>query len=100
MAATRNSTTIGATGIFVTIPTTGTYNLRFSCGRTSTSGTWTTQLYKNGTAISGATATWSSYQGTYNGNITCAAGDRIEIYARSYSSSTRNIVGQLVAVPV
>lgn len=97
LAYTCNSTSMTATGISVSITKAGTYRFKFSCGRTSTSGTWTTQLYKNGSAVSGATVTWSSYQGTCTADIACSAGDTIEIYARSRSTSYRNIVGQLVA---
>ena len=94
---TCTSTSMTATGISVTIPRDGTYRFKFSVGRTNTSGTWTAQLYKNGTAISGATATWNQYQGTYTGDITCSAGDKIEIYARSRGTTYRAIISQLVA---
>ena len=97
MAHTCTSTNMTATGISVTVPRAGTYRFKFSCGRTNTSGTWTAQLYKNGSAISGATATWSSYQGTYTGDISCAANDKIEIYVKSRGSSYRLITSQLVA---
>lgn len=97
LAYTCTATSMTNTGISVTIPRAGTYRFTFSCGRTSTSGTWTAQLYKNSSAVSGATATWSQYQGTYNGTVQCAAGDTITIYARSRGSSYRLIVGQLVA---
>lgn len=97
LAYTCTATSMTATGISITITKAGTYRFKFSCGRTSTSGTWTTQLYKNGSAVSGATVTWSSYQGTCTADIACSAGDTIQIYARSRSTSYRNIVGQLVA---
>jgi len=97
LAHTCNSTTATATGISITVPKAGTYRFKFGCGRTNTSGTWTTQLYKNGTAISNATATWSSYQGTCSADVQCAANDKIEIYAQSRSTSYRSIITQLVA---
>lgn len=97
MAYTCTATSMTKTGISVTVPRAGTYRFKFSCGRTNTSGTWTAQLYKNDSAVSGATATWSQYQGTYNGTITCNANDTIEIYARSRGSSYRLIVGHLTA---
>ena len=97
LAATISSTGMTNTGISITITKAGTYRFKFGCGRTNTSGTWTTQLYKNGSAISGATATWSSYQGTCKADVTCAAGDVIAIYGRARSTSYRLIVGQLVA---
>lgn len=97
LAYTTTSTSMSKTGISISIPKSGTYRFKFSCGRTSTSGTWTAQLYKNGSAVNGATATWSQYQGTCSADITCNAGDTIEIYARSRGSSYRAIIGQLVA---
>ena len=86
-----------ATGISITVPKSGTYRFKFSAGRTNTSGTWTAQLYKNGSAISDATATWSSYQGTCSKDITCNANDKIEIYAKTRGTSYRAIISQLVA---
>lgn len=97
MAHTCTATTATATGISITVPRAGTYRFKFSCARTNTSGTWTAQLRKNGTAVSGATATWSQYQGSYNGTVQCNANDKIEIYAQSRGTSYRLITGQLVA---
>lgn len=97
LAYTCASTYAVATGISITVPRAGTYRFKFSCGRTNTSGTWTTQLRKNGTAVSGATATWSSYQGSCTADVSCNANDKIEIYAQSRGTSYRSIIGQLVA---
>lgn len=97
MAHTCTSTSATATGISITVPRAGTYRFKFSCARTNTSGTWTAQLYKNGSAVSNATATWSSYQGSCSADVQCAANDKIEIYARSRGSSYRLITGQLIA---
>ena len=97
MAHTCTSTSATATGISITVPRAGTYRFKFSCARTNTSGTWTAQLRKNGTAVSGATATWSQYQGTCSADIQCNANDKIEIYAQSRGTSYRLITGQLVA---
>lgn len=92
-----NTTTITATGIKVTIPIDGTYRFKFSCGRTNTTDDWTTQLYKNDVVVSGATAIWSTYAGECTVDISCSAGDIIEIYARSRGTNYRNIIGQLIA---
>lgn len=97
MAHTCTSTTATATGISITVPRAGTYRFKFSCARTNTSGTWTAQLRKNGTAVSNATATWNQYQGSYSGDIQCNANDKIEIYATSRGTSYRLITGQLIA---
>lgn len=88
---------ITATGIKIVVPKTGTYRFKFACGRTNTTGDWTTQLYKNGSAISGAVSAWSSYEGHCIADVSCDSGDEIEIYAKSRGSNYRNIICQLVA---
>lgn len=97
MAHTCTSTTATATGISITVPRAGTYRFKFSCARTNTSDTFTAQLRKNGTAVSCATATWSSYQGSCTADISCNANDKIEIYSQSRGTSYRLITGQLIA---
>ena len=88
---------ITATGIKIVVPKTGTYRFKFACGRTNITGDWTTQLYKNGSAISGAVSTWSSYEGYCIADVSCDSEDEIEIYAQSRGANYRNIIGQLVA---
>lgn len=107
LAYTATTTTMTATGIYVTIPKSGTYTFKFSAARTGTSGTYTTQLYKgsvgNMSAVSGAEISWATNgrQGTCTVNVSCNQGDRVEIYSRTNSQSsygaTYTIVGQLVA---
>lgn len=97
MSTIISTTTITATGIKVTIPVDGTYRFKFSCGRTNTTDDWTTQLYKNDVAVSGATAIWSAYAGECTADISCSTGDTVEIYARSRGTNYRNIIGQLIA---
>lgn len=94
---TITDTTITATGIKIVVPKTGTYRFKFACGRTNISGDWTTQLYKNGSAISNAVVTWSSYEGYCIADVSCDSEDEIEIYAQSRGANYRNIIGQLVA---
>lgn len=97
MVKTISDSNITATGIKIVVPKTGTYRFKFACGRTNMSGDYTTQLYKNGVAISGAVSTWSSYEGYCIADISCDLGDEIEIYAQSRGTNYRNIIGQLVA---
>ena len=97
MSAIIATTTVTATGIKITIPVDGTYRFKFSCGRTNTTDDWTTQLYKNDVAVSDATVTWSTYAGECTADISCSAGDTVEIYGRSRGTNYRNIIGQLVA---
>ena len=97
MVKTISDSNITATGIKIVVPKTGTYRFKFACGRTNLTGDWTTQLYKNGSAISGAVSTWSSYEGYCVADVPCDSGDEIEIYAQSRGTNYRNIIGQLVA---
>ena len=97
MAKTIADSNITATGIKIVVPKTGTYRFKFACGRTNITGDWTTQLYKNGSAISGAVSTWSNYEGYCIADVSCDSGDEIEIYAQSRGTNYRNIIGQLVA---
>ena len=97
MVKTIASSNITATGIKIVVPKTGTYRLKFTCGRTNTTGDYTTQLYKNGVEISGAVATWSNYEGYCIADVSCDSEDEIEIYAQSRGANYRNIIGQLVA---
>lgn len=95
-AYTSTSTSMVASGIEVTVPRTGTYRFKFACSRTNTSGTWNAQLYKNGSPVSGATATWNQYQGTCSADISCNEGDLIEIYCQARGSTYRIVVTTLV----
>ena len=97
MVKTIASSKITATGIKIVVPKTGTYRLKFTCGRTNTTDDYTTQLYKNGVEISGAVATWSNYEGYCIADVSCDSEDEIEIYAQSRGANYRNIIGQLVA---
>lgn len=97
MVKTISDSNITATGIKIVVPKTGTYRFKFACGRTNITGDWTTQLYKNGSAISGAVSTWSNYEGYCIADVSCDSGDEIEIYAQSRGTNYRNIIGQLVA---
>ena len=97
MVKTISDSNITATGIKIVVPKTGTYRFKFACGRTNVTGDWTTQLYKNGSAISGAVSTWSNYEGYCIADVQCTSGDEIEIYAKSRGANYRNIIGQLVA---
>ena len=97
MVKSISNSNITATGIKIVVPKTGTYRFKFACGRTNITGDWTTQLYKNGSAISGAVSTWSNYEGYCIADVSCDSGDEIEIYAQSRGTNYRNIIGQLVA---
>lgn len=94
-SSTRSSS-MTASNVFVNIPKTATYKFIFSAatGGIVKDNRYVAQLYKNGTAISGATAVWGvdgSKTAAYVGNITCSKGDRIEIYFHSYDSNSLEV---------
>ena len=96
------STSLTTTGISITIPVTGTYRLKWTAFRSSTSGTNSSQLYRkrNGStsAIGSAVTSWtSSYYQNNTLDIACNAGDEIIVYARSRGTSYYVVAGNLSA---
>ena len=86
----------------ITVSKAGTYNIYWNAYRTSTSGTWGTQWYKNGTAQGTAQTTFSNsyYQAIHLTNISLAANDTIDVYGRSRGSNYYLYVGSLVIIEV
>lgn len=97
LVATKNSTSMSSTGISITVYESGTFRFKCAGARTATSGTFTVQLYKGTSPISGAVMTWNSREGTLVADVECNVNDTINVYARSGSTSNYTIVGQLVA---
>ena len=94
----RTGTTYAAIdGQSITIKKAGTYRFRWTMFRSSTSGTFGTQLYKGTTAQGSAKTSWSNHAQTCSQDITCAAGDVISIYGRSGSTSNYIYAGNLTA---
>ena len=96
------STSLTTTGISITIPVTGTYRLKWTAFRSSTSGTNSSQLYRrrNGStqAIGSAVTSWTnSYYQNNTLDIACNAGDEIIVYARSRGTSYYVVAGNLSA---
>lgn len=96
------STSLTSTGVSITIPVTGTYRLKWSAFRSSTSGTNSSQLYRrrNGStsAIGSAVTTWTNtYYQANTLDIACNAGDEIIVYARSRGTSYYVCAGNLSA---
>lgn len=67
----------------------GTYTVYWTCMRSSTSGTWGSQLYINGTAYGTAdTTTWSNHvQNKTLTGVNIGANQTVAVYARSRGSS-------------
>lgn len=83
----------------ITVSKTGTYDVYWTAYRTSTSGTWGTQLYIDGTAYDTAQTTFSSYYQTVHlQDVSLTANQKISVYGRSRGSSYYLYVGQLTII--
>lgn len=81
----RNNTTLGSV-TSLTCSTAGTYDVYWSCARSSTSGTWGSQLYINGTAYGTENTTFSNHVQTNKlTGVTISANATVAIYGRSRS---------------
>lgn len=84
------STSLSACSGTITVAKTGTYDVYWSGHRTSTSGTWSTRLYVNHAAYSGAAeqTTWSNHiQVIHLTGISLTAGQTVQVYAKSRGSN-------------
>lgn len=83
--ARQNNTALGSI-TSLTCLTAGTYDVYWSCARSSTSGTWGSQLYINGTAYGTENTTWSYHvQTNHLTGVTIPANATVAIYGRSRS---------------
>lgn len=82
-----NASALTAIGAELTVSKTGTYDIYYSCFRTNTSSsyTWATRLYINGTAYGTAeNATWTNnQQNTHLSSISLTDGDKLRVYGRN-----------------
>lgn len=81
----RNNTALGSV-VSLTCSTAGTYDVYWTCARSSTSGTWGSQLYINGTAYGTENTTFSNnVQNNHLTGVTIPANATVAIYGRSRS---------------
>lgn len=81
----RNNTALGSV-TSLTCSTAGTYDVYWTCTRSSTSGTWGSQLYINGTAYGTENTTWSNnVQNNHLTGVVLSANDTVAVYGRSRS---------------
>lgn len=83
------STALSACSGEITVAKTGTYDVYWSTHRTSTSGSWSSQLYVN-SAASGTEQTggWSNHvQPIHLSNVSLTQGQKIRVYAKSRGSN-------------
>lgn len=83
----------------ITVSKTGKYDVYWTAYRTSTSGTWGTQLYIGSSAYGTAQATFSSYYQTVHlSNVSLTANQKVSVYGRSRGSNYYLYVGQLTII--
>ena len=85
--------------ISLTCSTTGTYDVYWSCARSSTSGTWSSRLYLGGTASGSEQTTWSNHvQNVHLTNISISANQEVAVYVKSRGSNYYGYAPQLTIV--
>lgn len=83
--ARRNNTALGSV-TSLTCEVEGTYDVDWTCARSSTSGTWGSQLYINGTAYGTENTTFSNnVQNNHLTGVTIPANATVAVYGRSRS---------------
>lgn len=87
----------------LTVSKTGTYDIYWSGGRsnTSTSYTWGTRLYVNGTGYGTENTTWTNNcQSNHLSNVSLTANQKLSVYARGRTGSYYTFVPMLVIIEV
>lgn len=83
----------------LTVSKTGTYDVYWVSNRTSTSGTWGTQLYINDSAYDSVQSTFSNHvQNIHLSNVSLTANQKLSVYGRSRGSNYYAYVGQLTII--
>lgn len=83
----------------ITVSKTGTYDVYWTAYRTSTSGTWGTQLYIGSSSYGSVQSTFSSYYQTVHlSNVSLTANQKVSVYGRSRGSNYYLYVGQLTII--
>lgn len=85
----------------LTVSKTGTYDIYWSGGRsnTSTSYTWGTRLYVDGSGYGTENTSWSNNcQSNHLSNVSLTAGQKLSVYARGRTGSYYTFVPMLVIV--
>ena len=83
--------------VSLTCTTAGTYDIYWSCYRSSTSGTSGSQLYRGGTAYGSANTTFTNHaQDNHLTGVTLSANQTVAVYARSRGSNYYAYVGTLI----
>lgn len=96
----RSTSTTYTEVISLTCEKTGTYDVYWSTFRSSTSGTWGSQLYLDNTAYGSAqTGSWSNHiQNIHLANVQIEAGEEVAVRVRSRGSNYYGYVGTLTII--
>ena len=87
----------------LTVSTSGTYDIYWSGGRTntSTSYTWGTRLYVDGSGYGTENTTWSNNcQSNHLSNVSLTANQKLSVYARGRTGSYYTFAPMLVIIEV
>ena len=98
--STSRSTSTTATSLnSLTCSTTGTYTVTWTCTRSSTSGSWSSQLYVGGTASGSSQTTWSNHVQTVTlTNVSISANQTVAVYGVSRGSNYYIYAPQLTII--
>lgn len=99
-STTRSTSTSYTEVISLTCTKAGTYDVYWSTFRSSTSGTWGSQLYLNDSAYGSAqTGSWSNHiQNIHLSNVTITANADVSVRVRSRGSNYYGYVGTLTII--
>ena len=99
-STTRSTSTSGSQVISLTCSKAGTYTVRWSTFRSSTSGTWGSRLYIGGTAHENMnTSGWSNHiQNREVTGVSISANQAVAVYVQSRGSNYYGYVGTLTII--
>ena len=95
------SSTLTAIGAEMTVSKTGTYDIYWTAFRSSTSSSYTygTRLYIDGTAYGTENTTWSNHvQNNHLTNVSLTANQKIRVYGRNSRGSSYYIYAPMVTI--
>lgn len=83
----------------LTVSKTGTYDVYWTYFRSSTSGTWGSQLYIDDSSYGSAQTTYSNHvSNVHLSNVSLTANQKVSVYGRSRGSNYYAYVGQLTII--
>ena len=96
-----NASSLTAIGSELTVSKTGTYDIYYSCMRTNTSSsyTWGTRLYIDGTAYGTENTTWSNnVQNTHLTNMSLTENQKLRVYGRNTRGTSYYVYAPMIAI--